>query len=136
MLNEQSRRGRLRPRTHLWLLLACFVLSGLTVACGPQITEEASAEELEEARPLFLQNCARCHQAGGEGYRGVYPALNENPLVTLEDPQPMLEIILDGRGGMPGFRGSLTDAEIAQIASYVRGAWENDARAITTTEVR
>src|SRR5690606_19630188 len=129
-------RGRGTPRrlgTPAVLLLV-VLSAALFVGCGPQLTEPASAEEIDAARPLYLQNCARCHQEDGGGYRGATPALDGNALVTLPNPQPMLGIILEGSGGMPAFRGSLTAAEIAQIATYIRGAWENDARAVTTTE--
>jgi mono/diheme cytochrome c family protein len=36
---------------------------------------------------------------------------------------------------MPSFAGRLTDAQIAQVLSYVRASWGNDARPVTTNDV-
>jgi alcohol dehydrogenase (quinone), cytochrome c subunit len=37
---------------------------------------------------------------------------------------------------MPQFRIQLTDERIAQVLSFVRGAWGNDAAAVTTEQVK
>jgi mono/diheme cytochrome c family protein len=37
---------------------------------------------------------------------------------------------------MPPFGQSLTDAQIAAIASFVRGAWGNSAPAVTALQVQ
>jgi mono/diheme cytochrome c family protein len=36
---------------------------------------------------------------------------------------------------MPAFAGRLTDAQIAQVLTFVRGSWGNDARPVTTNDV-
>jgi mono/diheme cytochrome c family protein len=36
---------------------------------------------------------------------------------------------------MPDFSGSLDDAEIAQVLSYVRGSWGNSAAPLSADEV-
>lgn len=134
MLNSPPRRRR-TPRA---VAIAPFavILATLLVGCGRDLAEPASAEQISSGQTIYDQNCARCHQASGEGYRHVYPRLQDNPLVTLHDPQPMLDILLNGRGSMPGFRGSLTLEEIALVASFIRGAWGDEARAVTPSEVR
>ena len=37
--------------------------------------------------------------------------------------------------GMPPYHAALTDTEIAEILSYVRGSWDNAARPIAPFEV-
>jgi alcohol dehydrogenase (quinone), cytochrome c subunit len=37
---------------------------------------------------------------------------------------------------MPQFRLQLNDEQIAQVLSFVRGAWGNDAAAVTTDRVK
>jgi mono/diheme cytochrome c family protein len=37
---------------------------------------------------------------------------------------------------MPPFRIQLNDEQIAQVLSFVRGAWGNDAAAVTTKQVK
>jgi len=48
------------------------------------------------------------------------------PATTAGDPRPY---------GMPPFGQSLTDAEIAALASFVRSAWGNDAPAVSAFDV-
>lgn len=87
----------------------------------------------EEGETLFVNQCAACHQADGEGIEGVFPNLAGNPLVTSEQDEvvwQLIDVVLYGRGGMPAFAGSLSDEEIAFVLSFVRKAWENDASPI------
>ena len=43
------------------------------------------------------------------------------------DPAKVVQVLLNGRGGMPTFRDTLSDAEIASVVSYVRTSWGNKA---------
>ena len=104
----------------------------LLAGCG---REPSGADRAAEGEDLYLSSCARCHQATGGGYEDVYPALDGSPIVALEDPRPLLDIMLEGSGGMPGFRYSLSRADAARIATYVRRAWGNDAPAVSEQQV-
>lgn len=95
---------------------------------------------------LFATHCAACHQANGQG-TDVFPPLAANPAVTAADPSAMIAVIANGRSGplvvngktynatMPTWKGQLTDADIAAVATYVRSAWGNGASAVTEEEV-
>lgn len=83
----------------------------------------------------YPEYCAACHQMDGTGVEGVYPALAESPFVTVEDPGPLIGIVLTGRAGMPHFRDYLTEQEIAAVLSYVRNAWGNDASPVSEEQV-
>ena len=82
---------------------------------------------------LYLDHCSGCHQAQGRGIPGVFPPLSGNGAVIAPDPADVLKVVLrgipaqNGRVAMPSFAGPLTDAEIAQIANYVRTNWGNSA---------
>ena len=112
-------------------------------------TPEATPEDDAEATPevdlvaqgaeIFANVCAACHQPDGQGIEGIYPALAGNQFVTLEDPQPVIEVVLTGRGGMPRFAGSYDNEEIAGIISFIRTDLGNDASEVepsTVQEVR
>jgi cytochrome c oxidase subunit 2 len=83
---------------------------------------------------LYVDNCAACHQEGGEG-TGAYPMLDGNPFVT-QDPEQPIRRIINGRGAMPGFGNSLSDEEIAAIVSYIGNAWTNDASVVMPDQVQ
>jgi cytochrome c6 len=93
-------------------------------------TDPAVADLVARGEEMYNRTCIACHQPGGTGATDVsvggIPALAGNPFVTLEDPAPMVQTILNGRAGMPSFRG-FSNEDIAGVASYVRQAWENEA---------
>ena len=117
---------------------------------APAVSEDqvaaASAPKALSGSGLFAAKCATCHQASGQG-TDAYPPLAGNPVVAAADPKPMIAIIVNGRSGpltvngktfngkMPTWKGQLTNADIAAVASYVRSSWGNNASAVTEQEV-
>lgn len=110
-----------------------------------QVAAARSPEALSGAE-LFATKCATCHQAAGQGTE-VYPPLAGNLVVTAADPSTMIAVIVNGRTGpltvkgktydnrMPIWKGQLSDASIAAVATYVRSAWGNNASPVTEQEV-
>lgn len=118
-------------------------------------TETATATErlLIAAKPgmplgarLYLDNCAACHFVDGKGGSQIFPALDGNATVTANSPAGLITTILEGAElpstelrpmavAMPGFGGRLNDSEVAELASFVRGAWHNKAGPITAATV-
>ncbi|AXA93883.1 cytochrome c [Massilia sp. YMA4] len=93
----------------------------------------ATAAEAD-GKAVFQKSCAACHQASGKGIPGAFPALAGNAFVQgpAQDPATVL---LKGRGGMPDFSASLSDADIAAVLTYVRSSWGNGAAALTEQQV-
>jgi cbb3-type cytochrome c oxidase subunit III len=95
---------------------------------------------------IFAAKCAACHQSSGQG-TSAYPALNGNPHVVAADPKEMVATIVNGRSGalsvngatyngkMPAWKGQLSNADIAAVATYVRAAWTNRAPGVTEQQV-
>jgi cytochrome c6 len=79
-----------------------------------------------DGHQTFMQNCAACHQATGKGIPGAFPALAGDKFVT-GDPAKPVATVLNGRGGMPAWKDSLSDAQIAAALSYARSSWGNKA---------
>jgi mono/diheme cytochrome c family protein len=109
-------------------LIGCAIAGAAGLAHPP-----AAAQEID-GKAVFLKNCAACHQVGGKGIPGAFPALAGNQFV--QGPgREVATVLLKGRGGMPNFSGSLDDTEIAQVLSYVRSSWGNGAAPVTEQEV-
>jgi len=87
-----------------------------------------------DGKALFTKNCAACHQASGKGIPGAFPALAGNKFVQGPSSE-VATVLLKGRGGMPDFSPTLADADIAEVLSYVRSAWGNQAAPLTEAEV-
>lgn len=94
----------------------------------------ATAALAADGQRLFLDNCAACHRPNGMGVPGAFPALNGSAIV-LGDPKGPIGRVLLGKGGMPSFQSDLSDADIATVLTYVRGAWSNKAKPITAAQV-
>ena len=82
---------------------------------------------------MFNDNCSACHQKTGLGIKGAFPALKANKFV-MGDPNLVAMTVLNGRGGMPAFKDSLSDFELSQILTYVRSAWGNKAKPISSAD--
>jgi mono/diheme cytochrome c family protein len=64
---------------------------------------------------IYAANCAVCHGADGSG--GVGPDLRGiGQMHTLDQ---LIEVITNGRGGMPAWRNTLSAAQIRAVATYV-----------------
>jgi len=107
-------------------------------------TSVASAAPDGEA--VYTKNCASCHNATGQGMTGTFPPLAKNSLVT-GDPSKVIHILLNGLSGpikvegnsynnaMPPWKGTLSNAEIAAVITYIRTSWGNKASAVTEAQV-
>ncbi|PMS35102.1 cytochrome c [Trinickia symbiotica] len=95
---------------------------------------------------VYRSFCARCHGEDGKGIPNVFPALAGNPSVLAKDTTSLIRLLVEGgsssatksgppRQRMPGFAGTLVDAQIGQVLTYVRSAWGNDAQPISGNDV-
>jgi len=115
----------------LWLVPLVLMLC-LLAACG----SSSDAQEIAAGKEVYMNQCSHCHQPEGQGYAQVYPHLAGNPIVILDNPEPAIQIVLKGRGGMPSFLHSLTGEERAEVISYIRNSWGNHASTITTSQAQ
>lgn len=99
-----------------------------------------------EGEALYLDNCAACHRSDGQGYRATFPRLAGNSAVLGSSPESLIHIILKGASvpktqgaptglTMPDFGWRLNDAQVAELATFLRSAWGYDAAAVTAEEV-
>jgi mono/diheme cytochrome c family protein len=92
------------------------------------LTQSASSQALD-GKTVFAKNCAACHQLGGTGIDGAFPALKGNAYVQ-GDATAVIGTILKGRGGMPMFASSLDDNDLTMVINYIRQAWGNKGSAL------
>jgi mono/diheme cytochrome c family protein len=76
----------------------------------------AGREPAALGEDVFAANCASCHTLDAAGATGkVGPNLDE----ARPDEALVRERVTAGKGGMPSFKGTLDDDEIAAVAAYV-----------------
>lgn len=130
-------------------------LKSLPASGGEKATFVASDQTAKElfagvqknrGAELYLDNCAACHRTDGKSNAIVFPALPGNPTVLAQDPSSVIRVVLAGSKlpstraapsdlGMPGFAWRLSDEETAQLVSFVRQSWGNNAPAATASQV-
>ncbi len=82
------------------------------------------AELSARGEKVYAANCVACHQANGQGVQGAFPALAGSQMVN--GPQePHIGILLNGKNGMPAWKATLNDTEIAAVITYTRNIWGN-----------
>ncbi len=82
--------------------------------------EEKSAFAYSMAKVLFADNCAACHQAGGNGVIGPYPNLLDDAWLWGGTYEQIEQTIKNGRNGnMPAFKAQLSAAQIDNVAEYI-----------------
>lgn len=99
---------------------------------------------------IFKTICQTCHGENGEGIASLAPPLNRSEVVT-GDKERLIAIVLYGLTGpvtvngkvyklaadMPGIIGNdeFSDADIAELMSFIRNAWGNKASRVSDKDV-
>ena len=138
-----------------------FCIWGL-ISCGGSSSENTTEETVAETTPakveekeekpqvhpglgIYKTYCQVCHQADGKGVPGMNPPLTQTEYV-LGEKERLIGIVLNGLTGEIEVNGEtfnnvmashsfLSDQQIANVLSYVRSNFGNDAPAITPEEV-
>lgn len=94
----------------------------------------------------YVTLCAGCHGLDGRGSAPYIPSLAGNPAVLDPDPVSLINITLNGSspivvGGRPdayrmvSFRTALDDQPLADVVSFIRSGWGNNAGAVKASAV-
>lgn len=105
-----------------------------------------AGQESGRGAQLYVDNCAACHRTDGTGYQRVFPTIAGNSSVLAENPVSMIRLVLNGSKlqgtatapsplGMPGFGWRLSDDEAAQLLTFIRSSWGNQAPAVSAKQV-
>jgi mono/diheme cytochrome c family protein len=93
-----------------------------------------------------VDNCEGCHLKHGQGETGAFPPLRQSSAVQAASADTLIGVILDGARiprtraeptglAMQGFADHLSDAQIADLTTYIRNAWGNHADAVDAEDV-
>jgi len=139
-----------------------ILLLALTIsACGSkgQKSEEQSVQQTNESaetkseiqpdhpgKKVYDSVCLACHMADGSGVPGMHPPLAETDWVT-GDKERLIKLTLEGMSGKIEVKGEeynsimpphshLTNKQIADVLTYIRGSFGNNASEVTVEEVQ
>ena len=102
-------------------------------------------ESLKMGKIIYTQNCVACHMADGKGMKGAFPPLAGSDYLNADKVRAIHTVKngLTGRivvnkeeynGVMPAL--GLTDAEIANVLTYVYHTWGNSKKVVTPADVK
>lgn len=124
-----------------------FCLAVITLCCA-SCGRNASPKFRQyhiQGEQLYVKHCSNCHQADGSGLGRLYPPLNKSDFME-NHFDAVICLIRHGKSGemivngmqynqpMPGV-ATLSDLEIAEIATYIYNSWRHDRGLIEVGEV-
>ena len=151
-------------RTPLLLALLAFMLDGWSSVLTQKTDTSLSALQSSDRFQLLVRTgntvmdklvyemaCLPCHQPDAKGVAGIYPPLAQSDWVA-GSANALIRIVLHGLAGpitvlgkeyggaetsvpMPAF-GALTDQQIADVLTYVRGNFGNNAPPTALADVQ
>jgi cytochrome c5 len=109
----------------LWSPIAALAQDGARPSAERTFSSGFSFVEMS-GEELFANVCQGCHMpdAMGATGAGAYPALASDR--NLEASGYPLELVVNGRRGMPPFGKMMTDDQIAAVVNYVRTHFGNN----------
>jgi len=116
------------------------------VACGQSQNRDTKFQQYYvQGEQLYIKNCSNCHQKNGSGLGRVYPPLDTsdymaqhfNEVICMIKYGKEGEIIVNGKKyNMPMKAiASLTELEIAEIATYIYNTWSHQRGIVEIKEV-
>lgn len=117
-----------------------------TLSCdrAKQQNDNKFTNYFRQGELLYTKHCSNCHQADGSGLGRLYPPVKQSDYMN-ENFEQVLCLMRNGIRGeltvngvqynqaMPGVP-TLTDLEIAEIATYIYNAWGNEYGLIDVKE--
>jgi len=109
---------------------------------APAAPVRRDAGAMVRGAKIYDQRCAYCHGDQGQGAAGAYPPLAGNRAVTMARPTNLIQVVAHGGFlpatagnprpyGMPPFGHALDATEVAEVLTYIRGSWGNNAAPVT-----
>src|SRR6266566_3689521 len=106
-------------------------------------------DAFRKGQKVFETYCQVCHQSTGLGAPNQFPPLAGSEWVLAKEPGRVIRIVLHGlqgpvtvngqqfnSSGMPPWKETLTDEETANVLTYIRQEWGNNASSVTAEQVK
>lgn len=117
------------------------------IKSNPAIAGLTKEMQIEKGKQVYMGLCFACHQADGNGLPPAFPPLAKSDYM-LADRERAIRLVLKGIVGpmtvngkkydsaMPPQEAVLTDAQVADVLTYVFNTWGNQGDAFTTDQVK
>ena len=129
-----------RSSRSLLLLAFCFSLFSCGTKSSPKFRQY-----YVQGEKLYTKHCSNCHQANGSGLGRVYPPVNTSDYMEANFEEVIClirfgkhgELIVNGKQFNQPMKGipSLTDLDIAEIATYIYNTWSHERGLVEVKDV-
>jgi alcohol dehydrogenase (quinone), cytochrome c subunit len=121
---------------------------------GAPYSYDAKATRVSLTRPaatdsgarVYTAYCLHCHGVDGRGFAPMLAPLAGNPNLLEKDASSLINVTLNGTDNlvlqgvpapypMPRYAPVLSDQQIADVLTFIRGAWNNNAPAVQAEDV-
>jgi mono/diheme cytochrome c family protein len=120
---------------------------------GAQYAYDPKATRVSLNRPandpgakVYTAYCMHCHGVDGRGFAPMLAPLAGNPNVLEKDASSLVNVTLNGTGDlvtggipapypMPKYAPVLNDRQIADVLTFIRAGWNNNAPAVRPDDV-
>jgi cytochrome c oxidase cbb3-type subunit II len=110
----------------------------------PSPKATTASTNVADGKALYTANCQSCHQENGEGLKGAFPPLKGSSVVTGDNLELYVDIIMNGYdaradyGVMAGVGTNMnfTENEVAAIINYERSSWGNAGKKVSPEEIK
>ncbi|MGW9684112.1 PQQ-dependent sugar dehydrogenase [Flagellimonas sp. 2504JD1-5] len=111
-----------------------------------RVKDNLMQDEISGGAKTYYTYCSACHQKDGGGATGRFPPIANTDWVS-GDKERLIRIILEGMEGSIQVHGEtyngvmpqhsfLSDEEIAEVLTYIRSNFDNEASAIQPEEIK
>jgi mono/diheme cytochrome c family protein len=116
-------------------------------AYDPNVTKVSLAHPAVDAGArVYTAYCMHCHGVDGMGFAPMLAPLAGNPNVMEKDASSLINVTLNGTQDlviqglpsaypMPKYAPTLSDKQIADVLTFIRGGWNNGAAAVSVEDV-
>ena len=117
------------------------------IKANPAIAGLTKEMQVEKGKQVFMGLCFACHQPDGKGLPGIFPPLAGSDYLKA-DHDRAVRIVLKGLSGpvtvngmsinsaMPPQEAVLTDAQVADVLTFVLNSWGNTGEAVSAERVK
>jgi mono/diheme cytochrome c family protein len=127
-------------RRAMAVYLKSLPASPMTATSSPEIGA------MHRGAEIYSDACSSCHLENGVGQSRIFPPLGKDAIVQQSDATGVLHLILAGTQigvsesrpsplSMPSFAWKLSDQEIADVTTFVRNSWGNQASHVGVSDV-
>ena len=117
---------------------------GAAPATPPAVSTQDA--HMKAGQAIYADTCMACHKADGSGVEFLFPRLAGAPVTQQHNLESLVRVVIQGSRSaatrsaptapaMPSLGWRLSDDQIADVLTYIRNSWGNQASAVSASDV-